>query len=497
MDHRRIHLQLTAAAKAGISERSGRRIDRDPTLPSQRKKPRVYRTRANPFEGIWEAEIVPLVQSMPSLQAITILRELQRRHPGRFPDSQLRTLQRHIRRWSALAGPDRDVIFRQEHPPGAQGLSDFTDAGELCVTMAGLAFPHRLYHFALAHSQWEYARVVEGGESFSALAEGLQNALWLIGGAPREHRTDSLSAAFKNLSEQEDFTRAYRELCTHYGMAATRNNRGVSHENGSIESPHRHLKTALDQALTLRGSRDFDTRAAYQAFADDLVGKRNAARERAFAADRAALLPLPQRRTTDFSEATVIVTSSSMFCLRKVFYTVPSRLIGHRLKVHLYDDRLDCFLGSTQVLALPRGRVPSGAQRGHVADYRHVLPSLRRKPQALRNLVWRDVLFPRPAFRRAWDMLAERGPIERACRTMVALLDIAYCSGREAELAEHIEIALDAGNLPDPDALRAVFIRDAASIHGAAGLPTVAVTMPTALVYDVLLPGLRVEVLPC
>jgi hypothetical protein len=336
MDHRRIHPQQTAAAKAGISERSARRIDRDPTLPSQRKRhPRAYRTRANPFEGIWEAEIVPLVQSMPSLQAITILRELQRRHPGRFPDSQLRTLQRHIRRWSALAGPDRDVIFRQDHPPGAQRLSDFTDAGELCVTMAGLVFPHRLYHFALAHSQWEYARVVEGGESFSALAEGLQNALWLIGGAPREHRTDSLSAAFKDLSEQDDFTRAYSELCTHYGMAATRNNRGVSHENGSIESPHRHLKRALDQALTLRGSRDFDTRAAYQAFADDLVGERNAARDRAFAADRAALLPLPPRRTTDFSEATVIVTSSSMFSLRKVFYTVPSRLIGHRLKVHL------------------------------------------------------------------------------------------------------------------------------------------------------------------
>jgi hypothetical protein len=320
MDHRRIHLQQTAAAKAGISERSARCIDRDPSLPSQRKKARAYRTRANPFEGIWEAEIVPLVQSMPSLQAITILRELQRRHPGRFPDSQLRTLQRNMRRWSALAGPDRDVIFRQEHPPGAQGLSDFTNAGELCVTMAGLAFPHRFYHFALAHSQWEYARVVEGGESFSALAEGLQNALWLIGGAPREHRTDSLSAAFKNLSEEEDFTRAYRELCTHYGMAATRNNRGVSHENGSIESPHRHLKKALDQALTLRGSRDFDTRADYQGFADDLIGDRNAARDRAFAADRAALLPLPLRRTIDFSEATVIVTSSSMFCLRKILH---------------------------------------------------------------------------------------------------------------------------------------------------------------------------------
>jgi hypothetical protein len=497
MDHRRTHPQHTAAAKAGISERSARRIDRDPTLPSQRKTPRGYRTRPNPFDGVWEADIVPLLQSMPSLQAITILRELQRRHPGRFPDSHLRTLQRHMRRWSALAGPERDVIFRQEHPPGAQGLSDFTDAGELGVTMVGLAFPHRFYHFALAHSQWEYARVVEGGESFSALAEGLQNALWLLGGAPREHRTDSLSAAFKNLSEEEDFTRAYRELCDHYGMAATRNNRGVSHENGSIESPNRHLKKALDQALTLRGSRDFDTRAAYQAFTDDIVGQRNAARDQAFAADRAALRALPPRRTTDFSEATVVVTSSSMFCLRKVFYTVPSRLIGHRLKVHLYDDRLDCFLGSTQVLVLSRGRVPRGAQRGHVADYRHVLPSLRRKPQALRNLVWRDALFPRPAFRRAWDMLVERGPIDRACRTMVSLLDIAYCSGCEAELAAHIDNALDLGHLPDPNALRGVFSRDAAAQNGGTALPTVAVTMPAALIYDVLLSGVHGEVSSC
>ena len=210
MDHRRTHLQQTAAAKAGISERSARRIDRDPIMPSQRKRPRIYRTRVNPFEDVWEAEIVPLLRAMPSLQAITILRELQRRHPGQFPDNQLRTLQRHIRQWSGFCGPDRDVIFRQEHPPGAQGLSDFTDASELGVTLSGQTFPHRLYHFVLAHSQWEYARVVEGGESFSALAEGLQNALWLIGGAPREHRTDSLSAAFKNLCDEEDFTRGYR-----------------------------------------------------------------------------------------------------------------------------------------------------------------------------------------------------------------------------------------------------------------------------------------------
>ena len=427
---------------------------------------------------------------MPSLQAITILRELQRRHPGRFPDSQLRTLQRHMRRWSALAGPDRDVIFRQEHPPGAQGLSGLTDAGELCVTMSGLP-SHRLYQLALAHSQWEYARG-RGGESFSALAEGLQNALWLIGGAPRGHRTDSLSAAFKNLSEQEDFTRAYRELCTRYGMAATRNNRGVSHENGSIESPHRHLKTALDQALTLRGSREASTQGQPSGVCRRSRRRTQCCRHRMCRSDvrRSAVA---QRRTASSARRWTCV--EPLFTCRQVFHRAvaadhaspqgaslrrPARLL----------PRLDAGAGAT---------ARAGAERRPARPRRRLSTCAAEpaaQPQALRNLVWRDVLFPRPAFRRAWDMLAERGPIKPAgpwwrCSTSP------IAAAAKPRLAEHIEIALDAGNLPDPDALRAVFIRDAASIHGAAGLPTVAVTMPTALVYDVLLPGLRVEVLPC
>jgi hypothetical protein len=110
---------------------------------------------------------------------------------------------------------------------------------KLCVTIGGAPFGHRLYHFVLAFSRWEYANVVEGGESFEALAAGLQNALWQAGGCPREHRSDSLSAAFKNLTEQEDFTKRYAALLDHYGMEGTRNNRGLGHENGSVESSHR------------------------------------------------------------------------------------------------------------------------------------------------------------------------------------------------------------------------------------------------------------------
>ena len=134
-----------------------------------------------------------MLRAIPGLRPITVLREMQRRHAG-FSDDLRRTLERRVRLWQALHGPERDVIFRQEHPPGQQGLSDFTDTAELGVSIADVRLEHRLYHFRLAFSGWEHARVVLGGESFVALAEGLQNALWALGGAPAEHRSDSLSA---------------------------------------------------------------------------------------------------------------------------------------------------------------------------------------------------------------------------------------------------------------------------------------------------------------
>ena len=262
--------------------------------------------------------------------------------------------------WQALHGPERDVIFRQEHPPGQQALSDFTDAMELGVTIAGVPLDHRLYHFRLAFSGWEQAHVILGGESFVALAEGLQNALWALGGVPLEHRSDSLSAAFRNLDRdaQADLTARYEALCAHYGMTPTRNNPGVAHENGAIEGPHAHLKRALQQALLLRGSSDFTDLDAYRRFVDEVVGQANARRHKALEIERARLKPLPPRRTDDHEEELVTVTRSGGFLLRRIFYTVPSRLIGHRLRVRLYDDRLECLLGSTLVLTLRRGRIP-------------------------------------------------------------------------------------------------------------------------------------------
>ena len=264
-DHRKKLNQVAAAAKTGISERSARRIEGAEALPSQRPA-RSWRTREDPFSGVWETEIVPLLQADAQLNAVTLLEELQRRHPVQYDRSVLRTLQRRVRQWRAVHGAEREIYFAQEHPPGRLGLSDFTVADELGVQIAGEAFPHRLYQFALAHSGWRHVEVIAGGESFMALSTGLQAALWCLGGAPEEHRTDSLSAAFNNLAEQQQLTRRYEALCRHYGMRASRCNPGQSHENGAIESRHDSLKSALDQALRLRGSRCFDERSSYAAF---------------------------------------------------------------------------------------------------------------------------------------------------------------------------------------------------------------------------------------
>jgi hypothetical protein len=461
MKFRRNESVPVAAAKASISMASGYRIESDGKLPSQKQIPRGRR-RPDPLVGIFDEEVVPMLNaSQGRLRPVGIFHELMRKHPELDPGIR-RTLERRVRSWRAHYGPEQDVIFRQRHEPGCMGLSDFTDMNEARISIAGLPLDHRLYHYRLVWSGFEYAHVILGGESFIALAEALQNALWSAGGAPREHRTDSLSAAFRNLTQDqcEDLTQRYAALCEHYGMQATRNNRGEAHENGAIEGPHGHLKAAIEDALLLRGSRDFDDLSAYRCFIAEVSSRYNARRDTLIEVERRELLPLPAHRTDDFEEEIVRVTSSSGFTLRKVFYSVPSRLIGHRLRVRRYDDRVEIFLGSQRLMTRPRGRPQSDGRHGHVVDYRHVIHALRRKPMALLNLVYREQLFPRRAYRDTFEVLCERLTPRAACKQMVELLALAHERTCEAALAIQLQTALDQGELPDLAALRAAFMPD-------------------------------------
>jgi transposase InsO family protein len=469
-----------AAARASISIATAYRIDKDPRLPSQNKPPRGRR-RPDPLAEVFDAAVVPMLESAPDLRPVAIFEELQRRYPD-LQDNVRRTLERRIRGWRALHGAEREIVFRQVHEPGRMGLSDFTEMGDLAVGVAGVLLDHRLYHFRLAYSGFEHAHVILGGESYVALAEGLQNALWALGGAPREHRSDSLSAAFRNLNRaaREDLTTRYDALCGHYGMEPSRNNRGVAHENGSIESPHGHLKSAIRDALLLRGSGDFADLGAYRRFIDEIMSRKNARNAKRIAAERATLQLLPLNRTCDYEDTFAFVTSSGGFTLKKVFYTVPSRLVGHRLRVKLYDDRLDLLIGGTVLMTLERGRAGPNGKHGHVVDYRHVIHSLRRKPMALLNLVYRDQLFPREAYRLMFERLRERLTDRLACKTIVELLSLAHDRACEAELAGILTESLDADQLPDLAALRRRFAPDPSQ------LPEVLVELVPLSVYETL-----------
>lgn len=477
--HRNTLTQVASAAKVGISERSARRIDDAHTLPSQQPA-RTWRTREDPLTEVWTAEVVPLLQADASLNAVTLLEELQRRHPGCYDAAVLRTLQRRLRLWRAVHGAERDIYFAQEHPPGRLGLSDFTVCDALHVVVGAAAFPHRLYQFALAHSGWRYAEVVVGGESFIALSSGLQSALWRLGGVPEEHRTDSLSAAFNNLAEKQTLTQRYDDLCRHYGMRASRCNPGQSNENGSIESRHDSLKTALDQALRLRGSRAFDDQAGYAAFVDTIVQRFNARVVKPLSVERPMLKSLPARRTAQYEELPTRVSKYAIFTIKGVQYSAPSQLIGHRLMVRQYAQHIECWLGGQCVLQRPRAMPRDGQRHARDIDYRHLVAALKRKPGAFARWVMRDAAFPRAEYRQTWERLIAVRPEREACKTMVGLLALA-ADGHEAQLASELQQLVELDQLPDLLALAQLLAPPAADV------PDVVVQLPALAGYDELI----------
>ncbi len=439
--------QELAAAKADFSIRSAKRIDANKHRKSNRKIIKKSNPR-DPFKEVWETDLVPLLEINPKLQAVTLLRHLQDLYEDKYPDKLLRTLQRRVQVWRGVYGPEKEIIFRQNHPPGWQGLTDFTNCNELKVTIAGADFNHLLYHFWLPFSTWEYAFVITGGESYPALAEGLQGALWALGGVPQTHRTDSLSAAYKNLSKEtkEDFTKAYEEFCKHYSMEPTRNNKGVKHENGSVEVSHYHLKSRLDQALMIRGSRDFKSVEDYRDFVNDQVARHNGRIHHLIKEERAFLKPLPKFKTQDFDVDFVRVATTSIVTIRQVRYSVPSKLIGMQLKAHVYDDRIECFLGCTRVITLERLRWKGGTRPNSI-NYRHLIGTLSRKPQAFRNYRFRDNLFPTFAFKTAWEYLDSQLDDRSACKEYVAILKLA-ADNEESLISRHLEKLIESKILP-------------------------------------------------
>ena len=442
-----------AAAAAGMSERTARGWQSG-ALPSEKKKAHTWRTRSDPFAEVWATEIEPLLEADKEgkLEAKTIFEELCRRRPGRFEAGQLRTLQRRVREWRALHGPDKEVYFPQEHVPGRMASMDFTHATELGVTIAGVLFAHMFFELVLAYSGWRYVELAFG-ETFEALLSGLQGGLWTLGGVPERVRQDNLSAATHELAKTggRGLTRRFAEVVEHYGVKASRIRPGESHENGVAEKAHHLLKSALEQALLLRGSRDFASIEAYLQFVHQVVeDKFHKGREALLAEERAALKPLPSTRLPEYTRVVVQVRQWCTIPVGGRLYSVPSRLKGHEVEARVFANVVQVWYADKHVETMPRLR----GDQTHRIDYRHVIWSLVRKPGAFAAYRYREDLFPSPVFRQAYDALrARRG--DRADVEYVRVLHLAASTG-ERGVEQVLSTLLERGEAFDYAAVKAL-----------------------------------------
>lgn len=470
--------QELSAAKSGISPRSGRRIEKGQHCTL---KNRHWKTRKDPFESVWSTELEPLLSQDGDITGMTLWEHLDDEYPGQYPETLLRTLQRRVKHWRATQGPQKAVIFRQSVPAGHQGLSDFTHPNSK-ITINGKPFTHLLYQFRLAFSGWRHVHIVRGGESYSALADGLQNALQALGAAPQEHRTDSLSAAYVNQAQKKKLTQAYEALCQHYGMTPTTNNLGVSHENGAIETANGTLKHRIAQALKVRASHDFVSVDAYRDFIAHIIKKLNRRCKGRLAQEQTKLKPLPNYRFMDYTELSVKVTRSSTIVVKRGLYTVPSKLIGETIKVHLFHDRLVCYMGQTKCVTLTRVYPSDPTGRARLINYHHLIHSLAAKPQAFRFSQFRDDILPNDNYQQLWLLAEQQFSPKYACKWIVTLLRLAHEHHCEEPLAMSLLDESKQGLLPDLKTLQSRYLRHLDP-------PDIPVRQHSVVSYDALLSG--------
>ena len=418
----------SAAAKAGMDAKTALKYRKIGQLPSQIKAPHVWRTRPDPFKAEW-TNIIELLQVNPGLEAKTIFEYLQRTQVSKYQDGQLRTLQRRIKQWRALEGPAKEVFFPQVHYPGDLCASDFTHMTSLGVSIQGEILKHLVYHFVLTYSNWEDVSVCYS-ESFESLSAGLQKALWQLGGIPKRHRTDRMSSAVNKDCNPEKFTPRYSALLRHYGLEPERTNTGCGNENGDVEQGHNRFKKAVEQALMLRGSKDFATRAHYETFLETIIKQLNAGRQVRLEEELKALGRLPQRQLNDCAHLDKTVTQSSTIHVQNNAYSVHSRLIGERVHIKLYVDHLEVWYAQRVVERIPRLK----GRGSHQINYRHIIDWLERKPGAFANYRYQSDMFPSSYFRMAYDELKRLRPLQ-ADKEYVQILKVAAKDGESTTQA--------------------------------------------------------------
>lgn len=353
---------------------------------------------------------------------------------------------------------------------------DFTHATELCVTIAGSLFTHRLCQVVLPYSNWQWVTVCLS-ESFLALRRGVQDAVFRLGCITEFLQSDNTTAATHDLANgKRDFNDDYAAFVRRLGMEPRTIGIGKKEQNGDVEASHGILKRRVDQALMLRGSRDFPSVHEYEQWLSTITSKANRGRKARLLEELAVMRPIPTARLPDFVELDVMVTRWSTIRVKFCTYSVPSRLIGERVRVRLFERHLEVYYGGRRQFEVERLK---GRHR-HRINYRHVIWSLVRKPGAFARYRYRDELFPTPVFRQAYDAIYERMPDIRGDLEYLRILHLAAAT-MEADVEAALGCLLEAHEVPDADRVRTLVAGDGIIV------PELAELQPCIDSYDELL----------
>jgi hypothetical protein len=419
MQNKYEHLYQAADA-AGMSGKTARKFLKSKQMPSQSRVEHKWQTRPDPFDKDWDWIEQHLKEASGSLEGKELFEALQRLWPGKYQNGQLRTLQRRIKVWKALYGPPQETFYPQNYLPGQWCCSDFTCMNELTVTINQQLFKHLFYHFVLCCSNWQTGQICYS-ESFESLSRGLQDALCELGGVPRYHRTDNLTSAVHKVGHPDIFTDKYRALAVHYGFISEKTQPASPNENGDVEKSHHLFKKAVNQALILRGSRDFNSLQEYEQFLRKILYRRNQNCQKRFAEELSQLRSLPNLRYEDYEERVCKVSCASTIRILHNTYSVHSRLIGENIAVRIYADHLDIWYAQRKIETLPRLR----GENDHRINYRHIIDWLVRKPGAFENYRYKEDLFPTSQFRMAYDMLRTIYDNKKANKQYLKILELA------------------------------------------------------------------------
>jgi len=439
-----------AALKSGMDRKTASKYIKLGKFPSELHQERTYRTREDPFAEDWP-EMATMLKAAPELEAKALFEFLMGKHPGRYEPGQVRTFQRRVRQWRASDGPDKEVFFAQEHRPGESTQTDFTCCNELGVTIQGVPFEHLLCQSVLPYSNYQWATACLS-ESLLALRRQVQQVMFELGRKTEWHQTDNSTSATHDLGTgKRGFNDDYQALMDHFGLKPRTIKIGASNQNGDVESYNGVLKRKLKQHLLLRGSRDFDSVEAYEAWVQGVLRQANELRQKKVAEELSVMKEVNVSRLLEYVEERPTVSSWSTIRVKKNSYSVPSRLRGEQVRVRIYETRLEVRYAGKLELVVDRllGR------NKHRIDYRHIIWSLVQKPGAFPRYKYREELFPSLLFRRAYDALCEALSSWDADVDYLRILLLA-ASTMEADVETALSLMLEQGQVPRFEQVKAL-----------------------------------------